>query len=324
VSHFKDLGHKIPRFVNPAEFLVDLAAIDSRSQEAEQISISRIRILREAWKQQASPSASKKDLAPAKLGLSSIAISKAPEAQLDTSESELESGSMEKPLVPLVEHLPVSKKPHVSFNKQLMVMTKRGIKTTIRDPTGLIGCIVQTIIMGVVYGWIFFQLGTDQAGIRSREGALFVATYPCYLTLMFEVYRLTIDIRLFDMERRGGVATAPAFLLSRRLSKAFLEDLPIPIIFTTIYYFMVGFRKDVATFWVFLGVVVGTHYCAVTLAFLCVAISRDFATASVLANLSYTLQVLCSGFMIQTDQFPPYLKWVKWIVSSNSQFKLSY
>jgi hypothetical protein len=86
-------------------------------------------------------------------------------------------------------------------------MTKRGIKTTIRDPTGLIGCIVQTIIMGVVYGWIFFQLGTDQAGIRSREGALFVATYPCYLTLMFEVYRLTIDIRLFDMERRDGVAT---------------------------------------------------------------------------------------------------------------------
>jgi hypothetical protein len=115
VSHFKDLGHKIPRFVNPAEFLVDLAAIDSRSQEAEQISISRIRILREAWKQQASPSASKKDLAPAKLGLSSIAISKAPEAQLDTSESELEPGSMEKPLVPLVEHLPVSKKTTCQF-----------------------------------------------------------------------------------------------------------------------------------------------------------------------------------------------------------------
>jgi len=141
---------------------------------------------------------------------------------------------------------------------------------------------------------------------------------------VFEVYRLTIDIRLFDMERRDGVATTPAFLLSRRLSKAFLEDLPIPIIFTTIYYFMVGFRKDVATFWGFLGVIVDTHYCAVTLAFLCVAISRDFATASVLANLSYTLQVLCSGFMIQTDQFPLYLKWLKWIVSINSQFKLSY
>jgi len=177
VSHFKDLGHKIPRFVNPAEFLVDLAAIDSRSQEAEQISIFRIRILREAWKQQNTPSASKKDLAPAKLGLSSIAISKASEAWLDTSESELEPGSMEKPLVPLVEHRPVSKKQDVSFNRQLMVMTKRGVKTTIRDPTDLIGCMVQTIIMGV-YGWIFFQLGTNQAGIRSREGALFVATYP--------------------------------------------------------------------------------------------------------------------------------------------------
>jgi hypothetical protein len=64
-----------------------------------------------------------------------------------------------------------------------MAMTKRGVKTTIRDPTGLIGCMVQTIIMGVVYGWIFFQLSTNQAGIRSREGTLFVATYPCFIFL---------------------------------------------------------------------------------------------------------------------------------------------
>jgi hypothetical protein len=316
VSYFRGLGHELPPFFNPAEFLVDLAAIDSRSQEAEQASIFRIGTLREAWKQHSVSSASKTKSSLAKPDrMSSVAVSEVFESQLDISGSELEPGSMGKPAVPVVEYHHGSQRQAVGFNRQLMVMTKRGIKTTIRDPTGLIGCIAQTIIMGVVYGWIFFQLGTDQVGIRSREGALFVATYPCYLTLIFEVYRLTIDIRLFDMERRDGVATAPAFLLSRRLSKVFLEDLPIPTIFTIIYYFMVGFRKDVSAFWVFLAVVVATHYCAVTFAFLCVTISRDFATASVLANLSYTLQVLCCGFMIQTNQLPPYLKWMKWIVS---------
>jgi hypothetical protein len=321
-SHFKELGHELPLFVNPAEFLVYLAAIDSCCQEAEQNSISRIQTLGQAWQQKSSLSTSNTDLPlPKPDQIPSVLVSGAFEPALDTSESELEPGSMEKLPIPFVEYYPVSQRQQVSFNRQLMVMMRRGIKTTIRDPTGLIGCMVQAILMGVIYGWIFFKLGTDQVGIRGREGALFVATYPSYLSLMFEIYRLTIDIRLFDTERRGGVATTPAFLLSRRLSKVIFEDLPIPTIFTAVYYFMVGFREDFAAFWVFRAVVVATHYCAVTFAFLCVTISRDFATASVLGNLSYTLQVLCCGFIIQTDQLPPYLKWMKWIVSISFQAK---
>jgi hypothetical protein len=278
VSHFKDVGHDMPPFVNPAEFLVDLAAIDGRSAEAEQSSLARLELLKSAWKAKeiSDPSS---------------------EYKVPTSLLEQHQGHA------------------VRFRRQLMVTTRRNIKTTLRDPMGMAGCIMQSIIMALVYGWIFFKLGTDEAGIRSREGAIYIALYQSYLMLMLDVYRLTVDIRLFDMERSDGVVGVPAFLLGRRLAKV-LEDLPIPIIFSSIFYFMVGLRSDPASFGIFLAISVASHYTAVTLACLCVAISRDFAVSSLIANLIFTIQFLSCGWVVQAEQLPVYLKWLRWIVSS--------
>jgi hypothetical protein len=185
---------------------------------------------------------------------------------------------------------------------------------------GIAGSLFEATSMSIITGWIFWQLGNDLAGIRSREGALYTASsLQGYLILMFETYRLTMDIQLFDRERNEDVVSVPAFLLSRRLSKLFLEDIPVPVIFTLIYYFMAGFRAEAPTFFVFLAVIVISQYITVTLASLCVAVSRDFAGASLIANLAYTLQTFCCGYFIQAQQIPIYVRWLKWLVSVEPQ-----
>ena len=196
------------------------------------------------------------------------------------------------------------------------------MKTTLRDPMGISGCVLQSTVMALVYGWIFFKLGTDEAGIRSREGAIYIAVYQSYLMLMLEVYRLSVDIRLFDMERSDGVIGVPAFLLGRRMAKV-LEDLPIPIIFSSMFYFMVGLRSDAASFSIFLAVSVASQYSAVTLACLCVALSRDFAVATLIANLLFTIQFLSCGWMVQANQLPVYLRWLRWVVSRPIKYSLT-
>ncbi len=262
---------------------MDLAALDTRSEEGEKTSQTRIRLLGDSWK----------------------------------SRSDLEK-VLEPTVVPFYPESGQLQRTGVGFRRQVMVMTKRSIKTTLRDPMGMVGCILQAMVMGLGYGWIFFRLGTDQAGIRSREGAIYIAIYQSYLTLMFEIYRLTAEIRLFDMERRDGVASVPAFLVSRRLSKILFEDIPIPTIFAAIFYFMVGLRNDSASFGIFLAVIVASNYSAVNLASLCVALSRKFAVASLLGNLLFTFHFLCCGWVIQTNQLPIYFRWLKWAVSNLS------
>lgn len=287
-AHFQTCGYDLPLFQNPAEFLIDLAAFDNRTKTAEHISHTRFKQLKEAWRHEMdSGKIATTDLQPSTLG------------------------------APTLENK--SRREQVGFRRQLSVLTKRNTKIAMRDPMGIAASIFEAIIMSIITGWIFLHLGNDLAGIRSRQGALYTAaSLQGYLILMFEIYRLSIDIGVFDMERSEGVINVLPFLLSRRLSRIFLEDLPVPVIFTLIFYFMAGFRADVVTFFIFLGVMIISQYITVTLASLCIAVSREFASASLLANLTYTLQTFCCGYFVQSQQIPVYVRWLKWTVSLNT------
>jgi len=249
LPYFAGLGHDLPPFTNPAEYLIDIVSVDNRSEEAETIAQERVDRIKAAWRERSSQVQSEK-----KATQGSPIVTKERKS-LNTR--------------------------HTSFLQQTRVLTARTFKVTIRDPMGMLGSLVEAVLMAVVTGWIFLQLDGSLSGIRSRQGCLYTAAaLQGYLILLYETYRLTIDIQLFDEESRQGVVGIPAFLISRRLARMLIEDLPVPLIFSLIYYFMAGFRTDGAVFLTFLGVVVLLHYIAVCFATLCVAVSRHFAGVS--------------------------------------------
>lgn len=176
-----------------------------------------------------------------------------------------------------------------------MIQTARALKTTIRDPMGIVGSLAEAATLGIIAGWIFLKLDGTLSGIRSREGALYTAAaLQGYSILLYETYRLTLNITLFDRERSEGVVGVFSFLISRRLARLLLEDVTVPLVFSTIFYFLVGFRPLASQSFVFYAVVLLCQYVSVTLAAVCVAAFRDFARASLAANLSFTLQSICS------------------------------
>lgn len=281
LPYFEDLGHALPTFVNPAEYLIDLSAIDTRTPEAEVRTSTRVSGLVQAFKY----SPENEDL-----------YAMGEEKSVDTS-----------------EHAGViSTQTHAPLGHQIRVLTARTLKVTYRDPMGVAGSMLEAISMAVITGWIFLQLDGSLSGIRSREGALYnAAALQGYLVLIFEIYRLSIDIQLFDREHGEGVISVPSFLLSRRLARLFIEDVPVPLIFSVIYYFMVGFRPLASQFFVFFSILLLSQYIAVNFATLCIAVSRDFATASFVANMGFTLQSLGCGYFVQPNQIPVWVRWLK-------------
>jgi len=282
LRYFKEKGYTLPPFVNPAEWLIDLAAIDNRSVELETASTEKVKRLKEDWDQES----------------------------LETWGDEHVSGGTIADSSHARETL---KEQRSAFSRQVRVLTARTTKVTLRDPMGMAGCILEAIIMGIITGWIFYQLGEDQAGIRSREGALYTAAgLQGYLILMYETYRLSIDIALFDRERGEGVVGVVPFLLSRRLARFLTEDLPVPFIFSAIFYWMAGFRADAGQFFTFFSIVLLCQYIAVSFAATCIAADRSFAGASVIGNLGYTVQSMACGYFIQSNTIPVYVRWLKW------------
>ena len=143
-AYFEHLGYVLPPFVNPAEFLIDLAAIDTRSPEAEESSAARVQSLIQAF--QASPESNSLQAVQEKPPMAPIEMAKA------------DSGHR-----------------HATLSHQVRVLTGRSLKTTYRDPMGIAGSMLEATTMAVLTGWIFLQLDGSLSGIRSREGALYVA-----------------------------------------------------------------------------------------------------------------------------------------------------
>lgn len=76
---------------------------------------------------------------------------------------------------------------------------------------------------------------------------------------------------------------------------------------------MVGYRLGASEFFIFLVLTVLTHYIAVTFAAVAIGVSRTFPGATIVANLSFTLQLFASGYFVQSQQIPIYVRWLKWV-----------
>ncbi|KAI6560977.1 hypothetical protein MCOR03_004080 [Pyricularia oryzae] len=277
---FADLGFELPPFVNPCEFFIDISAVDNRTPEIEEETTTRVSNLKAAWNQESS-----RRYPPASAG-----------TQVTSRKAKSEA------------------RKHASFLRQVHVLSDRTFKVTYRDPMGMAASIVEAILMGLCTGYLFYDLGRDQSGIRSRQGALYTsAGLQGYLFLLFEAYRLSLDIPTFDREHNEGCVDIIPFLLSRRLSRLPTEDFPVPFIFSAIFYFMAGFEREAHKFLIFFAVNFLNHYIAVTCAMACISAIRHFPGASLLANLNYTLQSMACGFFIQSNTIPVYVRWLKWI-----------
>ena len=264
LDYFSGQGYSLPIFVNPAEFLIDLAAVDIRTKELEASSAARVEALKRAWR----------------------------EFSLNKSSKLYEDKRLYSE-IPNIPHSDIDNRRSAVIGREIKVLTARTFKMTYRDPMGMAGSLLEAVTMGIINGLIFLQLDGSLAGIRSREGALYTAAaLQGYLILLFETYRLTVDIELFDRERSEGVVSVSGFLISRRLARFLVEDIPVPFVFSVIFYFMVGFRPEAGQFFTFFAISVLMQYIAVTFAMTCVSVSRNFAGASLIANMGYTIQSL--------------------------------
>lgn len=103
LAYFQHLGYILPPFVNPAEFLIDLAAIDTRSPEAEASSATRVHGLVEAF-------------------------------QVSLENRSLQAVEEKSSIGPVEPAEGQPGQHHAILGHQVKVLTRRTFKTTYRDP----------------------------------------------------------------------------------------------------------------------------------------------------------------------------------------------
>jgi ABC-type multidrug transport system ATPase subunit len=106
LPYFAKLGHEMPPFTNPAEYLIDVVSVDNRSVEAEKVAQDRVGRIIEAWRLHCSSTLQEKHQPPT----SAASVTKAERKKQRASQT--------------------------SLMQQTRVLTARTWTVTIRDPMG--------------------------------------------------------------------------------------------------------------------------------------------------------------------------------------------
>ncbi|KAJ3111998.1 hypothetical protein HDU96_005078 [Phlyctochytrium bullatum] len=292
IEHFAGLGYVAGGEVNGADFLIDVTSVDNRTPAAEEASSRRVEEVVDAWRKVATKDA--RDVVDPQPGT-------APQLQIEES--------------PLLTPDDSAKYGHrgATFLQQVGVLTGRVLANMREDRLTLWGSIGEVFMLGLVMGSIFYRMEESPAGILSRKSLLYsVCALQNYLGLMFIIWKLCTELKVFDRERADKMYSVPAYLLSWYSINTFLYAL-LAIVFSILIYFMTGLRTDDLAyhFGIFVICSILMQLVTISLGYFCVSFSRDFASASLIGNSIFTFLSMSSGFFIPLTSIPIYLRWIQ-------------
>ena len=209
----------------------------------------------------------------------------------------------------------------IGYLQEIIVLTKRSWLITLRDKSSLVAFVIIPPIYAAILGWMFFKPTPDLSGIRQITSSMYVSLEVlCFAYMFLELERFWFaDGTFFYRERKEISTSVPGFIISRRLSKLFLEDLPSSVTFAAILYFMWGLRTtndeghgDASYFFNFLAVCILVELLGMALSFFCFAVSPDLLLSNLIINVFYQVQNMSCGYFVNAKEMPVYVRWLKY------------
>lgn len=210
------------------------------------------------------------------------------------------------------------KTSEISLITETWILFKRCSILTFRDFESFVMLFGIATILSIICGWLFYKPGGSLAGIRSLTSSLYVCCEVIGFTpLMYEIQRLCYqDGKYLIREYKSdNLYSLTSWLISRKLAKFILEDIPISLIWSLITYFMWGLNSD-SNFGIYFINNLLILMCGMATAHLCFVCGNfQFPMASLLTGVFYQIQNSACGYFVNSKTMPVYVRWTKYIAT---------
>ncbi|KAK2142869.1 hypothetical protein LSH36_903g00013 [Paralvinella palmiformis] len=185
---------------------------------------------------------------------------------------------------------------------------------------------IQTVVLSVVSGLLWFQTPRTEESLKDRNGMMFfVISYFGFFT-MFDIITSFPDERtVITKERAAGTYRLSAYYLSKMTSEAPLMFL-LPIIMTTISYWMTGLMPTAGNFVAFLMLVLLHSSVAQSFGIVVGVSCIDLRTSITTGATIMLATLLAGGFYI--THYPVWMEWAKYLsflqYSYHAAMKIEY
>ncbi|KAL3895831.1 MAG: hypothetical protein SGCHY_004460 [Lobulomycetales sp.] len=296
ISHFESLGYPLPPRVNPSDYFLDVITLDQRNDEKKQESLQRIEMFTQAW------------------------------INLEKSRNSIAD--------PLADQIPVeadqsliarseAKWPSTWFN-EFLTLLERNLKDEVRNPETLGATIGQGIVILLLMGGLFWQLGIymssfhvfpgyGQDSIQNRIGVIFfIIVNQSMGTVMPTIAVFPTQRQIIRRERASNSYRASSAFLSK-----FVSSIPLTVVSCLILcvpvYWMIGLQANLQKYCLFVGVILA-H--SVIMSSLGLAIGSAVPTVrigQIIGPLIVVVFLLFAGNLLNLETLPVALKWLQYI-----------
>ena len=192
---------------------------------------------------------------------------------------------------------------------QLYELSKRSILNYVRNPIMSTIQVSQSIFLAVFTGAILWQVNDDESGFFNKFGICFFMVAQMMWSNLANVDLFIKDRALFMHEIANGFYQPSSFFISKLTAELLPMRLVPTVLFITIFYWMVGFQKDVDKFFFTLFITLLINLAGCGFVFLLGIVVGNYAVASALTTLLFILNMIFSGLMMSVKDME---KWIQW------------
>ncbi|KAJ2761198.1 hypothetical protein H4S06_001332 [Coemansia sp. BCRC 34490] len=303
IEYFANIGYRCPVHENPADYFVDLMTLDYRSERVLAESKSRVAILVYNFIRYKT-----KRLYSEQEGNLDSCLMLSDKDATETQVSDMlspEQAQAGKPRLP--------GKSRNSRMHEYKTLVRRDWVNVLRNRPYLVSQVMQSLVTGLIVGFMFFYLKHDSISIQNRMGILYTialnATFPIIMPAL-QAFFEERDIML--RERSAGVYGATAFYMSKVTTFVPIA-LICGVIFTTGVYFISHLTFSAPKFFTALGVFSCLNVVSISFMLMIGSAVKSMDIAFVVAPAIVIIELLFGGLIANPTTISPALKWVRWI-----------
>ncbi|GIY38002.1 protein white [Caerostris extrusa] len=200
-----------------------------------------------------------------------------------------------------------------SWISQFRAVLWRSWISLIRDPMLIKVRFIQSVVIALLLGLVFYNQTYNQEGIMNINGAIFIILMNNSFSNMFSVINaFTVEQHIFLREHWNGMYRTDIYFWCKTIAEA-----PVLVFMTSvlvcIVYWMIGLNTDPKAFFICLAIMILVANTAASFGYLVSCLSSTLSVALSLATPLIMPLVLFGGFYLNANSVPVYFIWLKYI-----------
>ncbi|PNF26870.1 hypothetical protein B7P43_G16260 [Cryptotermes secundus] len=210
--------------------------------------------------------------------------------------------------------LDVHRSPYkASWWAQLRAVFWRSWISIIKEPLLIKVRILQTLMVSVLIGVIYYGQDLNQDGVMNINGALFIFLTNMTFQNVFAVINVfCAEMPVFLKEHHNGMYRVDVYFLCKTLAEVPLFA-ALPAMFTCVAYYMVGLNPNILRFLIANCVVILVANAAVSFGYLISCVSTGVSMALAIGPPVIIPFLIFGGFFLNNSSVPAYLTWLSYL-----------